>query len=194
MASDLFESVKRFVKRQIDAAVKALPVPRDGKDAEVDQEALAASILSQIRIPKDGIDGKSVDIDDIKPFLDTALAQWALDFERRAQDVFAAAIERIPRPKDGVDGLGFDDLTVEYDGERAISLRFIRGEMVREFQLTMPIVLDRGVYKDDGEYAQGDGVTWAGSFWIKQRPGQGKPDSADGLWRLAVKRGRDGKS
>ncbi|MET3899678.1 hypothetical protein ABIB57_003640 [Devosia sp. UYZn731] len=102
--------------------------------------------------------------------------------------------------KDGVDatgkdGLGFDDLTVEHDGERTMTLRFAKGDTVKEFPITMPVVIDRGVWveaKAEG-YAKGDGVTWAGSFWISQKDDNAdKPDGGDG-WRLSVKRGRDGK-
>ncbi len=98
--------------------------------------------------------------------------------------------------QDGADGLGFDDLDVIHDGERGITLRFARGEQVKEFAFTLPIVIDRGVWADgrEGGYAKGDGVTWAGSFWISQKDGNtDKPDGGDG-WRLSVKRGRDGKA
>ncbi len=92
----------------------------------------------------------------------------------------------------GVDGLGFDDLAFEYDGEKTAVLKFTRGELVKEHTLHMPIVIDRGVFSEGKEYAPGDGVTWAGSFWIAQEKTNAKPDSRSS-WRLAVKKGRDGK-
>jgi integrin beta 3 len=91
--------------------------------------------------------------------------------------------------KDGADGLGFDDIDVVED-ERGVTLRFQRGAAVKEFPL--PVVVDRGVWTDHA-YRKGAGVTWAGSFWIAQRDTSAKPDTADSGWRLAVKRGRDGK-
>lgn len=94
---------------------------------------------------------------------------------------------------DGVDGLGFDDMAAEYDGERGIVLRFTRGDQVKEFAFTMPVVIDRGVWAEGKEYAAGDAVTWAGSVWIAQKDTSDKPDGGDG-WRLSVKRGRDGKA
>ena len=95
--------------------------------------------------------------------------------------------------RDGVDGLGFDDLTVEHDGERTVTLKFQRGDIVKSFPITLPLVLDRGVYGEK-TYTQGDGVTFGGSYWIAQKDApEGKPGlSAD--WRLAVKKGRDGKA
>ncbi|MDX0310555.1 hypothetical protein GOC54_05380 [Sinorhizobium meliloti] len=92
----------------------------------------------------------------------------------------------------GNDGLGFDDLDVSYDGEKSITLKFTQGERVKEFAFTMPVVIDRGVYRDGSEYKAGDGVTWGGSFWIAQKDTSAKPDAGDD-WRLSVKRGRDGK-
>ncbi|MCO6386232.1 hypothetical protein [Aliihoeflea sp. 40Bstr573] len=95
--------------------------------------------------------------------------------------------------RDGVDGLGFDDLDVVHDGARGFTFRFARGDQVKEFPFTLPVVLDKGVYKAGDDYEPGDGVTYGGSFWIAQEKTAEKPDSGKG-WRLAVKRGRDGKS
>jgi len=94
---------------------------------------------------------------------------------------------------DGKDGLGFDDLAVDYDGEREFAIKFQRGTEVKAFAFTLPLVLDRGVWRDGVSYAKGDAVTWAGSTWIAQRDTAAKPDAADGSWRLSVKKGRDAK-
>nr|WP_313023108.1 hypothetical protein [Brucella intermedia] len=94
--------------------------------------------------------------------------------------------------KPGADGLGFDDLSVEYDGEKTVTLKFVRGEQSKEFPLVLPVVIDRGVFSEGKTYEPGDGVTWGGSFWIAQEITAEKPDSAKG-WRLAVKKGRDGR-
>lgn len=95
--------------------------------------------------------------------------------------------------KDGRDGFGFEDMTEELaDDGRTIIRRYRRGEEVREFRHTFAVVLDRGVFREGSEYIPGDGVTWAGSFWIAQEKTGDKPDDGKG-WRLAVKRGRDGR-
>lgn len=94
--------------------------------------------------------------------------------------------------QDGQDGLGFDDLTAEYDGERTVTLRFARGEVVKTYPLVLPIVLDRGVYRPEQTYAKGDAVSFGGSLFIAQDATSSKPESGS-EWRLAVKRGRDGR-
>jgi len=64
-------------------------------------------------------------------------------------------------------------------------------EEVKEFNL--PVVLYRGIFKEGDAYEAGDSVTWGGSTWIALQETASKPDSVDGTWRLAVKRGSPGK-
>lgn len=58
--------------------------------------------------------------------------------------------------------------------------------------ITIPAVIDKGIYNPESLYEKGDGVTWAGSYWIANDEPDHKPGTGDG-WRLAVKKGRDGK-
>lgn len=95
--------------------------------------------------------------------------------------------------RDGTDGFGFDDLTVEQVGERGLKLVFTKDSRVKEFELSFPVTIDRGVFKEGQTYAAGDAVTWGGSLWIAQRETGAKPDGPDSGWRLSVKKGRDGK-
>jgi hypothetical protein len=141
--------------------------------AMIDQSvAKAVSALPKVK------DGESVHPDTVQLMIvkevDRELALW-------------------PKPKDGADGLGFDDLSVEYDGERSFTIKFQRGEEIKEFAFRIPVVLDRGVFKQERAYERSDGVTYGGSWWIAQRDApEGKPGFG-GDWRLAVKHGRDGK-
>jgi hypothetical protein len=96
--------------------------------------------------------------------------------------------------RDGSDGLGFDDLGVDYDGERLVTLTFTRGAHVKRFPLVLPIPIDRGVWVASKTYVRGDVVSWKGGGWICQHeaaagmlPGEG------GVWRLAVKKGDDAR-
>jgi integrin beta 3 len=74
---------------------------------------------------------------------------------------------------------------------RTVIVRFTRGDDTREFVWRFPVTIDRGVWRE-GQYAKGDSVTFGGSSWIAQRDTTDKPETSD-AWRLAVKRGRDGK-
>lgn len=101
--------------------------------------------------------------------------------------------------KDGAPGRDgtLEQLKCSYDGERTVTFMFKDGTPIEGGTIRMPIVLDRGVFKEGQTYEAGDGATWGGSFYIAQRstsakPGQPSDDSR--AWRLAVKKGADGKS
>jgi collagen triple helix repeat protein len=74
------------------------------------------------------------------------------------------------------------------DGGR--TLRFAFGDVVREVKTA--IVLDAGIWKDGTPYVPGDAVTLGGSLFIAQTATGAKPGASDD-WRLAVKRGMDGR-
>lgn len=102
-------------------------------------------------------------------------------------------LARQPGPR-GADGLGWDDMSEELaDDGRTIVRRYKRGDQVKEFRHTFAVLLDKGVFRDGEKYMKGDCVTWAGSLFIAQKDAaEGRPEVSQD-WRLAVKRGRDGK-
>ena len=94
----------------------------------------------------------------------------------------------------GAPGLGFDDLDVTLHGDgRTVVLAFMRGEVVKRFEIALPAMVYRGVFDPDRRYAPGDTVTFAGSGWVCNAPTSAKPGETEKTWTLAVKRGRDGK-
>lgn len=91
----------------------------------------------------------------------------------------------------GKDGLGFEDLSFDIAETGRPVAKFQRGDMVKT--IALPGIIDRGVYSPEKVYEKGDAVSWGGSLWIAQDDcPQGKPDVSKG-WRLAVKKGRDGR-
>lgn len=181
----------------IEKHLQAIPQPKDGEPGKSvtveDVRPIIDEFLRNLPRPKDGEPGKSVTLEEVRTYLDAELATWALGFERRAQDVLQRAIDRMPAPKDGRDGFSLDDLQIEQRDERTVVLRFARGDLVREHALRLAHPLDQGVFREGDIYLRGDGVTFGGSWWIAQKDHpQGKPGTSAG-WRLAVKKGRDGK-
>jgi hypothetical protein len=181
----------------------------DGKDAEpITDEQLAAAVAAHLAahppaVGKDGADGK--DGRDGKDGVGAASAlidrsgNLVLTLtDGRTIELGAVVGKDGENGSDGQDGrngeagLGFDDLEFDYDGERAFAFRLIRGDVVKEYSFTAPLVIDRGVFKAETAYAKGDGVSFGGSFFIAQRDTSERPETSD-AWRLAVKRGRDGK-
>ncbi len=93
---------------------------------------------------------------------------------------------------DGKDGLGFDDLNVEFDGERTITLNFESGHHRKSFEFAIPAQIYRGVFKKGATYAIGDTVTDNGSLWTCINPTTERPLSSED-WQLTVKHGRQGE-
>jgi hypothetical protein len=189
-------------RRMIADAVAALPVPKDGKDADPEMtRRMIAEAVAALPVPKEarGIASAIINRDGelILTMTDggTVNAGMVAGRDADAEQIARAAhdaVAALPRPKDGLDGLGFDDLQFEYDGERSITFKVKSGDRIKAFDAKMPVIIDRGVWRERA-YEPGDGVTWRGSFWIAQKETSAKPDEASADWRLAVKRGRDGK-
>lgn len=205
LKAEMVPELLAFVEAHIEQRISAIPIPKNGRDApsaETIVQAMMPAIqkhLDQIPPPKDGKDGepgKSLAPDDILPFLKSMQAEWALDFERRAQALFQKAVDDIPKPKDGkdgADGIGWDNMTVEHDGKRTVTLKWVKGETEVSAPVVFPCNIDAGFYKEGTQYEQGDGVTFGGSYWIAQKATGAKPEVNSEDWRLAVRKGRDGK-
>lgn len=186
-------------------AVEAIPKPQDGKSITVEdvQPIIDEGIqkaVENLPKPKDGEPGKDgrdgLDVKELFRAEGGKLMAVMSDGTTRDLGQFVGKDGEPGKDgkdgepgKDGKDGFGFDnlDLAVEDTG---VKLRFMRGEHAKEFLL--PIVMDQGVYKAGNVYRKGNGVTWAGSFWIAQKDTDEKPGDGDS-WRLAVKKGRDGR-
>ena len=181
------DDIAPLIKSEVQQAVAAWPKPKDGVgilDAVVTHDGALALTFSDGRRtnvgPVVGPAGKDADM--------AALQKQVSD-----------EVARIPKPKDGVDGkdgakgadgLGFEDLDVVVDDEQCL-LRWSRDGQVKE--AIVPVVLDRGVYRPGVLYRKGAAVTAQGSLWIAQADTRERPGDGSTLWRLAVKKGRDGK-
>ena len=175
------DEVKPLIDDAVSKAVAALPPARDGKDG-ADITAAMIDRIGHLHITlsngdvKDvgqvvGDDGVDCDFDGVWKLINAKLDSW-------------------PKPKDG---MGFDDLSVEYDGERTFKFVMTRGTETKEYAFDVPVLIYRDLYSDAKTYVRGDSVTWDGSIWhaqvdgAKEKPGTGKE------WRLAVKKGKPGK-
>lgn len=105
-------------------------------------------------------------------------------------DALDQQVKQIPAGADGFD-LESLDLQLKEDGRTIVfSFKGAQREVTKE--ITLPVVIDAGIYRHDKPYVKGDGVTHGGSFWIAQKDDPGKPEQGNG-WRLAVKKGRDAR-
>lgn len=164
-----------------------VPRPADGKSvAREDVQAMVEEVARGFALPTAESIAEALDAKHV--------ARWALDFERRAQDVLQRAVDRMPKPRDGEDGLGFDDIEFEYDGKRTWTIAVQRGERRKAQSFKVPAMLYQKIFSETALYDQGDVVTWAGSAWValKDAP-QGTPGRSHD-WQLLVKKGRDGSN
>lgn len=199
----------------IEKRINDLPLPKD-----TEPEQVAALVRDQIKADLDAVRdevnalalGKSVTAEDLTPIVadEVQKAVAAIPAAKDGVGLAGALIDRDGQlvvtltngdtkalgavvGGKGDDGLGFDDLTVEYDGERSFSLVFAKGEEERAFSFDLPMMIDRGVFVDGKQYATGDTVTFGGSIWVAQKSQpEGKPGLSED-WRLAVKKGRNAK-
>lgn len=190
------DDVRPILAEMVESAAKALPVPKDGKDGtdgkDADMAELKlhlAELVKHVNLPA------PPSVDEVAAVFERRFSDLTLSWERQARDTFEKAVDRMPAPKDGRDALPLEsfDLRLE-DDERTVTVKMQAGETVLEKSIKLATVLDRGQFKPDGKYEKGDGVSHGSCFWIAQKddpegvPGMGKSD-----WRLAVKKGRDGK-
>ena len=126
-----------------------------------------------------GKDGKDCDIELVRTQVATFLA--TIEKPKDGKD-----------GKDGVDGVGFDDMQLDFDGERSVIMKYVKGEAAKVINLLFPVPIERGVWKQ-GDYDRADIVQRDGSMWIAERNTNGVPGQPDSGWRLSTKRGRDGK-
>lgn len=164
------DGIKQLVGLEVDAYLTANP-PAPGKQGEP---------------------GKSITLDDVSLFLDAAIAKHVLDFERRANESLAKAIDKIPVPKDGRDGVDLTELSVDFDGERTVTVKGRTGEVTKR----VPVPLWRGYWTQGVVVEKSDILTHNGTAYIaivdnpKCEPGVGKYDHE---WKVFTRKGRDGR-
>ncbi|WP_395504721.1 hypothetical protein [Ectopseudomonas hydrolytica] len=188
------DDVRPVIAELVSKAVADLPQPQPGKDADMDAlRAHLDGLVKSLELPK----GPSVD--EVAATFERRFSDLTLSWERQARETFEKAADRMPIPKNGENGrdalpLESFDMSLSDDG-RTVTVKMQAGEVVVEKSIKIAAVLDRGVFSAEkaAQYETGDGTTYGGCYWIAQKDApEGVPgSSAD--WRLAVKKGRDGK-
>jgi hypothetical protein len=170
--------VSALVAEAVQKAVGAIPVP---KDALIDRDGHLVLTLSDGGIK-------------------------ALGCVMGPQGVPGPPGEAGPRGvagEQGADGITFtaDDISAVSDLDletRQLTLTFGTGERAKAFPIKLVgLPLDRGLYDASKTYERGDLTQRDGSWWVAVKdapaiaPGNGASEVTG--WRLAIKRGRDGK-
>ena len=187
------DDVRPLVEELVSKAVAALPAPEKGKDADMD--VLKSHVGELVRAIQPAAPLPVPSVEEIAGTFERRFSDLTLSWERQARDTFEKAADRMPKPKDGQDALSLEnfDMALGDDG-RTVTVKMQAGETVIEKSVKIAAVIDRDIFKMDGAYEKGDGVSYGGSFWIaKCDAPKGVPGSGETDWRCAVKKGRDGK-
>lgn len=183
------EQVMPELRAELQKALESIPTVDDVLPQLME---LVQKAVDEFPLPKDG---ESVTVEDVKPLLQAMQAEWALDFERRAHETVQRAIDRMPLPKDGKDALSLKDFEIALSDDcRTMTVSLTDGENTVERSIHFPALVYQGVWKQGDEAKPGDVKTYDGSMWVCLKETKGKPGEYSGDWRLAVKRGRNGKS
>lgn len=201
-----YQLVNREINEAVAKAVAEIPKPKDTPIEVVSaliagEVSKAMSLLPKPTAPKDGEPGRDALQIEVLPAIDSSKGYPRGTFASHKGGLWRAA-----RNTDVGDDLqmcgwhsiveGFPEIEIDQCNDiRTITIRAVSstGRKV-EKHFSLPVMIDRGVFKSGAEYVPGDTVSYGGSIWIaqtatKEVPGTG---DADG-WRLAVKRGQNGK-
>jgi integrin beta 3 len=89
---------------------------------------------------------------------------------------------------------GIASAEVEYPSERTMRTVFTYTDGAKSVtEVRYPGPLDKGIFREGEAYERGDGVTFGGSWWIAQVDAPTTKPGTSAEWRLAVKKGRDGR-
>lgn len=194
-------AVAALVKDALAAAVAELPPPEKGEPGEVDMAAVETMLAEKVGAavaalpsPADGAPGKDgIGVAGALIDAEGGLVLTLSNGETRQLGRVMGAPGR--DGKDGENGQTFtlDDFDiVPLDDPRDFKFCFTSGEVMHSFELSLPGFVDKGVWRE-GDYRKGDAVSWGGQQWLAERDSPGKPDTENCGWRLAVKKGRDGR-
>lgn len=171
------EDVAPLIETAVKSAVDALPRAKDGVsvvDALVDRDGQLIQTFSDGRTKSVGtVVGRDVDMAYVLQRIDEAVAN-------------------LPKPKDGRDG-SLEGVKMAQLDDETVQFQRADGTPIEGGTFRLPGFYDKGVWKEGESYRKGYAVSFGGSVFIAQRDTTSKPETDDS-WRLAVKRGRDGRN
>lgn len=186
------------IRSMVNEAVSAIPAPKDGKSVPVEDvqrmvdEAVAKAIAGIV--VKDGTPGRDALALDILPMIDVEKS-----YPRNIYSTHNGGLWRSFETTHGMKGWecivdGVAGVRVESPSARKCVVIVQRASGVEESkEFTVPGFDDRGVFKEGESYLRGDGVTYGGCLFLAQKDDpSGKPGTSQD-WRMAVKKGRDGR-
>ena len=198
------------VQAMVKAAVAALPTPADGKDGrdgkdgadgQDGKDGIDGTNGQDGQDGRDGIDGKDALELEIRPSID-----FAKSYPRGVFALHDGGLWRSYQATDGEHGwecitAGVASIDADLAEDKrtfTLSMRLSDKRVVTK-TFTVPTMIYKQVYRDDGEYLAGDTVSRSGGTWHcnvdrpVSVPGAPKDKEEAKEWTLCAKQGRPGK-
>lgn len=206
----VLDSHVKTIKDAAEAVIAEIPAPVNGKDGKdgasvsIDDllphvEKMAKELFDSIPKPQDGERGEpGKDATDIHilPAIDFEKSYPRGTWAHHNGGLYKSHANTLgERGWDCViNGIASIDVDKSSDREITVKITDSRGEQVVK-TFSMQNVIYQGIYdeKKDADYEDGDMVTCGGSVWHCLSKNPGRPGDANPNWKLAVKRGQNGK-
>lgn len=184
LIADAAKAVHEEAMQKLDAAIKALPVPKDGRDGSDGKDG-APGVK--------GVDGAG--IADLLTDRDGALVATFSDGRMKNLGVIVGKDGRDGVDgKDGADGLGFDAFELEYLSEtHEICVKATCAGRVKELRYPAGGIHGKGYWREGVKAAANEAWTHDGCMWIATKSTATKPEASSPDWFLAARKGRDGE-
>ena len=213
----------QIIRAQVGEAVAALPVPKDGRDCDMEAiKAMVETAMGEVNfkflvadevrhwtegipLPKDGKDGK-----DGGPGSDGApgqkgadgigLAGAMIDRDGNLMATLSNGEVKNLGPvvgkdgKNGTDGIGFDSFDLEYIAEtHEIAIKATAAGRSKELRYPAGGIRPAGYWREGTRAKAGEAWTHDGSLWIATKETSAKPENGCTDWVIGARRGRDGE-
>ena len=182
-ASVSVDDVLPIIERAVASEVSKIPAPKDGRDGRDAKDG------------RDGADGRDAASIEPLPSIDEAKSYPRGTWAKHNGGLWLSrsSTEGMTGWDCIVDGIAGSEIKQEEGDPRNVLVKLSLSSGKSAVELVhIPMLIDRGIFKADESYRQGDVTTWDGSMWIAQKATSDKPGTSDS-WRLSVKRGRDGR-
>lgn len=207
------KSIRADADETLQAAIKAIPVPKDGRDGTNGS---------------DGRDGTSVTVKELEPLIKDAVRNWTeglpvpkdgKDGERGEKGVDGLGLAGAMIDRDGslqitltngevkslgavvgkdgtngVDGIGFESFELEYLPEsHEIAVKASAAGRVKELRYPAGGIRPGNYWREGTKAKAAEAWVHDGSLWIATKDTSTKPETAGSDWIIAARKGRDGE-
>lgn len=181
LVDEAVKALRDAAMDRIDLAVKAIPVPKDGRDG-VDGTDGAPG--------EKGADGAG--IADLLTDREGALIATFTDGRMKNLGIIVGKDGR--DGVDGKDGIGLEAFELEYLPEtHEVTIKASCAGRVKELRYSAGGIRPAGYWRDGTSAKAGEAWVHDGSLWIATKDTQSKPETKGADWIIAARRGRDGE-